>query len=764
MNKRFLLILLLMAAVYNDVLAQVVRFDRATKATVSVNGTDTLRYPFTGGWSNPQFSNIDLDGDNVQDLFVFERIGNKVFCFLRKNNQWVHAPQFEVQFPQLYSWALLRDYNCDGKLDIFTETDYNSQPDPGEFISSNGLRVLRNISTEPGVLKWKQDKNQIKDMGVADLPPFNLNLSIADINAIEDIDNDGDLDLLVMPNGKNVITFYQNMSKELNYGCDSLLFKFRDECWGYASYLVNTNGFLLNDNSPCYREYKHGRKHNGTTLSLLDYDNDGDKDLLYGDVGFNDIILLTNGRTVNSLGRDSIIKQDTIFPTTGRRAAIQLFPATFVVDINGDGRRDLIVTPNSPEGAKNRDMVLSYHNTSPSAFNFSFQQSDFLVGQMLDLGGTSSPQLVDLDKDGDLDMVIATKGDFLFTNNSLDRLVYFENTGSSSKASFVLRDTNFLNINGGSDIIYNIAPCFGDVNNDGKADLLLGDQNGNLHYYLNTSVGSTLSFNKVSSNYFNIYAGTFASPQFIDLNKDGKLDIVLGRRNGTLAYYENKGSADSAAFTADPSIDSIGGINISEVALSPGQPPFYFPGYSAPHVCDLDKDGNYEILVGAQSGRVHLFRNFDASATRKCEEITKIYRDFSNAANGDYVFGARSVPFTGDLDGDGTNELLIGNTRGGIQMYQPIISGVISSLPVYSSQQTEMLLYPNPNNGRFMLKFNQYVKDASYAVYSLTGAELYSGYLNGYEQQIDTPLEKGLYIIQIQLEKSQVISKKIVVE
>lgn len=750
---------------FQQLSAQVIKFNVSSgKATVSENGNDTLLYPFTGGWSNPQFSNIDLDGDNVQDLFVFERVGNKVFCFLRKNNRWVHAPQYELQFPQLYSWALLRDYNCDGKMDIFTETDYNSQPDPNEFISSNGLRVLRNVSVNPGVLQWKQDKNQIKDMGISDLPPFNLNLSIADISSVDDIDNDGDLDLLVMPNGKNVLTYYQNMSKELSYGCDSLLFKFRDECWGYMSYLVNSNGFLLNDNSACFREYKHGRKHNGTTLTLLDYDNDGDKDLLYGDVGFNDIILLTNGKTINKLGRDSMIREDTVFPAIGRRASIQLFPATYIVDINGDGRRDLIVAPNAPEGAKNRNMVLSYHNTSPNAFQFSFQQSDFLVGQMLDLGGSSSPQLVDLDKDGDLDLVIGTQGDFLFTSNSYDRLVYYENTGTNAKASYVLKDTNFLKINDGPNKIYRLAPTFGDLDNDGKADLVLGDQNGNMHYYKNIGSGKDIAFTKISDNYFNIYAGTFATPQLIDLNKDNVLDLVMGRRNGTLAYFENKGNKDSAAFMSEPSIDSIGKINISEAAFSPGQPPFYFPGFSAPHVCDLDKDGNFEILVGAQSGRVHLFRNFDASATRVCEEITNIYSDFPSAPAKNYFFGTRSVPVTGDIDNDGISELFIGNTRGGLQLYSPIISGVISSVNEKIKEDIACSVFPNPSTGKFTVRLNTNLKQAQYTLYALTGAEVGNGFINGYEQEIEVTLEKGIYLFCIVAQDGSKISRKIILE
>jgi hypothetical protein len=336
--------------------------------------------------------------------------------------------------------------------------------------------------------------------------------------------------------------------------------------------------------------------------------------------------------------------------------------------------------------------------------------------------------------------------------------------GSSSKASYVLRDTNFLKINIGSTKIYRMAPAFGDLDNDGKVDLLLGDQNGSLHYYKNIGSGKDYNFTKISDNYFNIYAGTFATPQLVDLNKDNVLDLILGRKNGTLAYFENKGNKDSALFLAEPSIDSIGKINISQVALSPGQPPFYFPGYSNPHVVDLDKDGNFEVLVGAESGRVHLFRNFDANANRVCEEITNIYSDFPTATARDYVFGTRSAPFCGDIDGDGIKELMIGNTRGGLQLYNPVINGIISSVSSASKESFECVLFPNPSKGQFMLRFNQSLKKASYTIYSLTGAEIASGEVNGYEQLIDLNLSKGLYIFSLKMADGGKLSRKILVE
>lgn len=748
MKKIDIITILLFIVTFNTS-AQVVRFDRSNAAKVGNSAVDTLLYPFTGGLNAPQFSNIDLDGDGKQDLFVFDRIGDRVFCFLRKNNRWEHAPQFEVQFPKLYKWALLKDYNCDGKPDIFTEVDFNAQPDPGKFISSNGLRVLLNVSTQPGELKWRQDKNQIMDLGVDQLPPSNLGISNADINSFDDVDGDGDLDMLLMPFGKNVITYYQNLSKERGFNCDSLLFQFRDECWGYASYKVNTNGFVLADNSPCYRYYKKARKHNGTTLAMYDADADGDMDLLYGDVGFNEIVFLRNGRTLNSNNRDSIIEQDTLFPSALSRASVQTFPATFVVDINDDGKRDLLVAPNADAGAKNRNMVLAYHNTSPNAtYQFTFQRSDFLVGQMLDLGGGAFPQLVDLDKDGDKDLVIATQGDFQFTQNSWDRLVYYENIGDSLKALFQLKDTNFLKINDGAEKLQRMAPSFGDLNNDGKADLLIGDLNGKLHYYENTSTGGVISFNKVSGNLFNMYGGTFATPQLIDLNKDGKTDLVMGRKNGTLAYFENTGTPGSAQFSESPTIDSIGKLTVAEMVISQGQP-YYFDGYAAPHVCDLDKDGNYEVLVGANSGRVHLFRNFEASATRKCDEITNLFSNHSSQTPTNLVFGPRSIPFTADITGDGVAEFMVGNNRGGIELYKTTINGVISSVKTISRQELTFTVYPNPSNGKFKFSAAKNLKDGKYEVYDVRGLLQTQGKLSGYEQEIELNLPTGIYLFSV---------------
>ena len=131
----------------------------------------------------------------------------------------MHAPQYQSQFPNdLEGFVLLRDYNCDGKKDFFTYA-------PG------GFEIYRNDFDTS--LKW----TLMTDLLLADF--FGINESNAfiipnDVPSIEDLDNDGDLDIISFGIGssKNTMVYYRNLSME-NYGtCDSLDFEFSTTCWG----------------------------------------------------------------------------------------------------------------------------------------------------------------------------------------------------------------------------------------------------------------------------------------------------------------------------------------------------------------------------------------------------------------------------------------------------------------------------------------------------------------------------------------------------
>ena len=768
MNKLILLISFLFFSFLG--FSQPVKFKRSFAGKfLKPNTNDSFQNSFAGGLNTPQFSEIDLNGDGLKDLYVFDRSANKSITFLRTTgNQFKYEPFYANMFPNLNNWVLLRDYDGDGKEDIFSEVDYNSVPEPDKFIWSHGIRFLRNTTkTGSNKLEFFQWRNQIFDTGTSSLPPSNIGIQNLDIPSIEDMDNDGDLDLLYFGYGKNTFSYTQNVSVERGFNRDSLLFVFRDDCWGYSYYKVNTHGFVLHDKSPCYRNYKT-KMHNGSTVSTFDMDGDGDKDVLYGDVGFNSLLLLKNGKSLNSLGRDSLIDEDSLFPNSVNPASLEIFPASYFIDVDADGKKDMLVAPNADVAAKNNQMVLYYKNTGTASVpNFSYQTNQFLVGDMMDLGGGAKPVLVDIDADNDLDLIVATQGEFTQTQNSNDRLVLFKNeVKSDGQAYFTLADTNFLMINSGSgNKIFQMHPSFGDLNGDNKPDLIIGDMNGKIHYYENTSPSNNqISFEKKSSNFFEMYAGTFITPQLIDLNKDNKLDIVAGRKNGSVVYFENKGTISNPQFNSSPDIDSIGKISSAEATYNGGQV-YYFDGYSNPNVCDLDKDGKFEILLGGNDGKVQLFKNFDLSPNRVCESIDSIFIEKATDIAKPGNFGKKASVSVGDINKDGSLELVIGNIRGGLDLLEVQAKGIISGLNKLSVDQFNCLIYPNPVNETLTIKTDIQFKNGTLQIFDINGSVQMEEKLSLYETKINlNQLMPGFYIVKIENEKGEVLFKKIIKE
>ena len=133
--------LLLLVSFTVEAQLTLVRYDNIP---VTVSG-NTLDNPWAGGFNAPQFSQIDLDGDGVKDLFVFERDYNGVVkTFINNGTSGVvdyeYAPQYRAAFPKMRNWALLADYNCDGKEDIFTYAPAGIAVYRNDYDPVNGLQ------------------------------------------------------------------------------------------------------------------------------------------------------------------------------------------------------------------------------------------------------------------------------------------------------------------------------------------------------------------------------------------------------------------------------------------------------------------------------------------------------------------------------------------------------------------------------------------------------------------------------------------------
>src|SRR3990172_4498071 len=114
-------------------------FQRNDDIQVKIDG-NIITNPWAGGLNFIQASAIDLNLDGIKDLFIFDRTGNKIRTFINNGTvnavDYTYASHYESIFPNLHDWALLRDYNCDGKEDIFSYSDIGG-----------GFKVYKNTST-----------------------------------------------------------------------------------------------------------------------------------------------------------------------------------------------------------------------------------------------------------------------------------------------------------------------------------------------------------------------------------------------------------------------------------------------------------------------------------------------------------------------------------------------------------------------------------------------------------------------------------------
>lgn len=672
---------------------------------------DTLSNPWAGGFNSVQFSEIDLNIDGIKDIFVFEK-GGRIIPFINDgiaNKQgYKHAPEYISNFPYMHDWALLRDYNCDGKMDIFT-------------YSTGGMAVYKNTSTT--TLSFELQTKLL----YSNFQPnyINLYVSSADIPAIDDIDGDGDLDILTFSILGANVEYHKNLSMETYGTCDSLIYELRNKCWGFFKENAASNSVTLYDtcssNVPSPEGYskhskehnKGGNKHSGSTLFTLDVDGNNSKDLVLGDVSFNNFTLLYNGDNSINLNSSIIIGQDNLFPSnniTTTAVDINVFPAGFYLDVNNDNVKDLVATTNCYGGCKNSNNVWYYENENTTNFPaFNLKSTGFLQDGMIETGEEAHPVFFDYNADGLMDIVVGNYGDFNPSANPTNyktSLWLYENIGTNTTPSYQLIDSDYVNIStinldiGASQPALRIIPTFGDIDNDNDEDMIIGDFNGMLHYFENTAgAGNTANFTLNTPQYAGIDVGNFASPQLIDLDKDSLLDLVIGKSNGYVSYYQNTGTKSTPAFTLIT--DSLGYIKTKK----DGQ----FNGYSTPFV--FDDNGSYKLMAGSYGGGIYLYDNIDGNLNGNFSIIDSAYLNIWE--------GNRSFVNLADVTNDGKIDLLIGNLSGGIAFYKGSIS---NSIPEKTSSTLPIKIYPNPTQNSITVNLgNNPINNSTLEVVNLLG-------------------------------------------
>lgn len=695
-----------------------INFARDTSINILENSVQ-LKNAWNGGVNSAQFSEIDLNLDGIKDLIVFDRCGNKLSPYINDNGNFVFSPQYRNSFPKIKSWILLEDYNCDGKNDIFT-------------YSTAGIAVYLNNSTTS--LEFTLMDSLLTYPSSSPVNP-NIYVSPMDIPAITDVDYDGDLDILTFEVSGGFVHYFKNMSIENHNNCDYLEYSFSDGCWG--DFYEGLNTYILNcTNCQCSPILANGSnkntKHAGSSLMAIDVDGDNDKDLILGDVSYNNLNLLINGGdSQNAL----IVSVDTAFPQNNTNtipADIHIFPSAYFVDATNDGIKDVIITSNMQNNSENIESCWLYENIGSNINpDLNFIQKNFLQGSGVDFGENSHPTFYDLDGDGLLDLFVGNYGYHLSNGTPISKIAHYKNTGSAQQAEFTLITDDFegistinLNTNLNTPAL-NLYPSFGDLNGDGEEDLIIGDSDGKIHLFINNGGNFTIN----TPNLNNIDVGYFATPQIIDVDRDGLRDLIIGNKKGTISYFQNIGTQTNPDFINE--ITNWGGIDIDSAYVQ--------DGFSSPKLVDINS--TYHLFVGSFSGKTYLYNNIEGNINGIFTELQTI--------NTKVWEGAKTSIAVSDINNDSQLDLIIGNQCGGLAYFIGDSSVNNSVSEIYNTFNT----IPNP--ARHIIYIDN-KKEENIFIYNSQGKlEIISK-----KEEIDiSELSIGMYFIQVGTRKSQFIKQ-----
>jgi len=552
-------------------------------------------HPFTGGFNVPRPQLADMDGDGDFDLFIQERTGD-VSYFERVGA--AGSPRYlwrsdKYQDLEVGEWFRLVDIDQDGDLDILAEEKFSY------------IRIYRNEGgkTAPRFVQVPDSLRQSDGV-----PLFSDRQNIPNIT---DLDCNGRLDLFV---GKvtGTVDRYEEQGKDRH---------------GFPAFHLVAPRFegieIIGAGA--------GSWHGANTLALADYDKDGDQDLFWGDFFEQGLLLIENR---GSCAAPNLRTEPVRFPVNNPVLTSGYNAPTFG-DVDNDGDLDLLMGVIGGAFVPARTAAENLYlleQVGPGEFQVTDRQ--FL--SMVDVGSESAPALLDLDGDGDLDLLLANKIDPQALETS--RIYRLENIGTTTRPAFQMRGP--LDITGD----FHMNPAAGDMDGDGDLDLLVGNWKDRILFYRNEGSRTTPRYALADSALVRLTRGSNTLPTLGDLDGDGDLDLVVGEGSGTLNYYRNTGSRTAPAFEL---------VSDEWSGIDPGR-------RSAPHLVDLDQDGDLDLLVGSEGAGLTLYRNTGT----KTEPTFILDTAFALPVQG------YATPAAADVDGDGDIDLFVGGVGGGLMFFE----------------------------------------------------------------------------------------------
>ncbi|MBL7896280.1 MAG: T9SS type A sorting domain-containing protein [Bacteroidia bacterium] len=369
---------------------------------------------------------------------------------------------------------------------------------------------------------------------------------------------------------------------------------------------------------------------------------------------------------------------------------------------------------------------ITFTNTAKAQNFAAVQQNTFGLAAV---NYNSSPAFVDLDNDGDLDLMV---GGYYGDWN------YFQNTGTAAAPAFSPAQSNPFGLTA---TYYFATPSFVDLDNDGDKDMISTELYGNFQYFMNTGTASAPAFGSPTQNPFGLAPVTiFGMPSFGDLDNDGDKDLMVGETGGNIKYFQNTGSVTAPAFgTAQTNPFGLTSLGTATNSVA------------APTFIDMDGDGDLDVMATDANGDFYYFANTGTASAPAF--AAPVMNPFSLAA----VNGYAMMSFA-DIDNDGDKDLMCGDYDGNLNYFERLNATGIKSQEL--SEATSLHVFPNPAVESFTISgpWSEFI--TSVEIIDVTGKVCAQH--NGNSKQISVKeLAQGVYTVKITHENGSYEVKKL---
>ena len=487
---------------------------------------------------------IDMDGDDDYDL-----IAERPYSYIRlyRNTGSAAAPHFEVAgdtlrdvagrpiFADRQNIANAADIDCNGLMDLFLGR-----------VDGTITRYEETRQVDGSVPRFRFVTDRFEGIEIVAALGGSMRHG-ANSMYFADVDEDGDLDLfwgdffeagvlfiqnqgscpnpnlrgepqpLQRADGETILTSGYNVPVLTDIDADGDLDLFLGIIGGaFNPNTTAADNFHFYERTAAGFELRTTRFLNAidlgseSTAAVADIDGDGDPDILAG----NKI-----DRSSGQSARLYVFRNDgssreprfRLADTLDLGASYHYAPA--IADLDGDRTLDMLL------GTWN-DGVLFLKNGGTT------QQPDWVQDTTrtitLTRGSNTTPALVDIDADGDLD---------LFVGEASGMLNFYRNTGNPANPAFELVSDEFDAI----DVGRRSHPAFVDIDGDGDFDMVVGREEGAGVVFRNDGTRAEPRF--VEDEGVLLPLPPLGSPVFADLDGDGRPELISGNLSGGIFYF-----------------------------------------------------------------------------------------------------------------------------------------------------------------------------------------------------------------------------------